>query len=122
MSIHIKKHRYTRLNQRQLDIIHVPLWILKDTFWMMEYKTLGLLMIIPTLSVAIILCFKSYKYIQRFLLNLTVLCWISANALWMVSDFYEWPTQWISLILFGTGLITTAYFFYVRKRIRQNSW
>lgn len=116
MSVQLKKRHYTLLNQRQLDIIHVPLWIIKDTCWMMEFKALGVLMIIPTISVAIILCYKSRNYLQRLLLNGSVLCWVSANALWMLNDFFDLNIHWLSLMLFSLGLIVVAIYVYFRIR------
>ena len=40
---------------RHYENLHIPLWLIKDTCWMMEFKVLGVCMIAPTLIVALIL-------------------------------------------------------------------
>src|ERR1700751_3227024 len=79
--------REGKYSLRHFENLHIPLWLLKDTCWMMEWKTLGIVMIVPTVSVALYLAYKSQKT-KDFFINLAVLFWISANAYWMCCEFF----------------------------------
>ena len=70
----------------RFDNLHILLWLLKDTCWMLEWRILGTLMIAPTLAVAVYIAMKSAAE-QAFWLNLAICFWISANAYWMVCEF-----------------------------------
>jgi hypothetical protein len=72
----------------RFDNVHVLLWLIKDTCWMLEWKVLGCLMIAPTIAVAIYLAVRSAGE-QVFWINLAICFWISANAYWMVCEFVD---------------------------------
>ncbi len=72
---------------RDYENLHIPLWLMKDTSWMMDWKLLGVTMIIPTMAVAISLVIKTFKE-SDFWINLAICFWISANAFWMCCDFF----------------------------------
>ena len=46
---------------RHYENLHIPLWLLKDTCWMLQWKLLGVTMIIPTLSVAVIIALNTWR-------------------------------------------------------------
>lgn len=54
----------------------------------MGYKTLGTIMIVPTVSLAIIITYKTRNVPSEFMHNLSVVCWISANSVWMFGEFF----------------------------------
>lgn len=100
---------------RHFENLHIPLWLLKDTCWMMEWKTLGITMIIPTVSVALYLTAKSLKT-KDFYINLAVSFWIAANAFWMCCEFFGHPDwKFYASVPFGFGMICTLLF-YLSKR------
>ena len=70
----------------RFDNMHVLLWLIKDTCWMLEWKIIGTLMIAPTIGVAAYLAVKSAAE-HVFWINLAICFWISANAYWMVCEF-----------------------------------
>jgi hypothetical protein len=72
---------------RQLENFHIYLWLLKDACWAAHLVIPGILMIIPTLSAAIWILWKSRQIRVEFVHNIAVLCWISANATWMCAEF-----------------------------------
>ncbi len=73
---------------RHIENIHIPLWLLKDTFWLLEWKILGVTMIVPTLGVAIAITIMNWKNKEdAFWINLATCFWISANAYWMICEF-----------------------------------
>ena len=95
--------------------IHVCFWLVKDLCWMMEYKTLGFLMIIPTIMLAIWIVYKTANNIDLWI-NLSVLFWIISNAIWMILEFIskEQFKNWIS-IPFCIGLIFCIIYLYKSK-------
>ncbi|MBK9272722.1 MAG: hypothetical protein IPM48_14130 [Saprospiraceae bacterium] len=46
---------------RKFEHIHILLWLLKDTAWLMNWKGFGLFMILPTVMVAILIAVKDYN-------------------------------------------------------------
>src|SRR4051812_47613631 len=104
---------------RRWENIHIPLWLIKDTCWMMEWKTLGMIMITPTLLVAVFITYKTRQY-SEFFINLAISFWISANAYWMsceftghveLKDFAGYP--------FIAGFICTGIFYYKKAVLKQ---
>jgi hypothetical protein len=73
---------------RHWENIHIPLWLMKDTCWMLEWRVLGITMIFPTIFVAIYLAWKTRRETE-FLINLAICFWISANAYWMLCEFFK---------------------------------
>lgn len=74
---------------RHYENIHIPLWLLKDTCWMLEWRILGVIMIVPTISVAIYIALKTWKEkSDEFWINLAICFWIAANAYWMCCEFF----------------------------------
>ncbi len=91
---------------------HILLWLLKDSCWMMEWKFGGTLMFFPTIFMAIFICYRTRKNTLALIVNLAVLCWISANSAWMFFDFYQWNFKPVALILFLTGLLFILLYLY----------
>ncbi|MES2691107.1 MAG: hypothetical protein V4658_11930, partial [Bacteroidota bacterium] len=98
-------------NVRELENVHIFLWLLKDICWMMNYRTSGMIVAIPTLTMAVYLTLITIKNRPLFLPNLAVLCWISANVSWMIAEFYAVNLIPVSLSLFVSGIIVIAYYF-----------
>lgn len=78
---------------------------------MMNYRTSGMIVAIPTLTMAVYLTLITVKNKPLFLPNLAVLCWISANVSWMIAEFYAMYLIPVSLSLFVSGIIVIAYYF-----------
>jgi hypothetical protein len=104
-------------NTKHYENIHIPLWLLKDTCWMMHWKVIGITMIIPTITVAIIITAKCYREASdEFWINLAVLFWISGNSYWMLSEFFnQEELKFYAGIPFAAGMVSVAYF-YLRKK------
>jgi hypothetical protein len=106
-------------NIREYENAHIALWLIKDTCWVMTFKTGGMLMIIPTLIVAVHLAWKSRKNISDLFHNIAVCLWISANATWMTGEFFYYDgLRSYAMILFAAGLavVTTYYILHFPKR------
>ncbi|MBL7883891.1 MAG: hypothetical protein JNL69_07460 [Bacteroidia bacterium] len=75
---------------RQFENAHIALWLLKDTCWMMQWRVMGILMILPTVYVAVLITHKCWN-LQRmeFWINLSICMWIMANSYWMCCEFFN---------------------------------
>ena len=78
---------------RKMENMHIAFWLMKDISWCMLWKELGITMIVPTLSVAIWIAWKNRHIKSELAHNLAVVLWISANAYWMISDFFYFDTM-----------------------------
>lgn len=68
--------------------MHIVFWLLKDSCWMLELKWLGAIMILPTLTLALYLVFKTLKTRDVYI-NIAIFFWISANSFWMMMEFFN---------------------------------
>ncbi len=110
-----KKHRI-------IENLHIVFWLIKDMCWCLTFKPLGVIMIIPTLSIAIYIVWQS-KYIASELWhNLAVMFWIMANAFWMCTEFLnidenkisEWFfVKHFALIPFVLGFLCLGYYYLI---------
>jgi len=100
---------------RKWENIHIPLWLIKDTCWMMEWKYLGASMIIPTVVTAIFITFKTARR-PEFFINLAICFWISANSYWMCAEFFDFiEYKNMAGIPFVLGMVAVTIF-YAKKR------
>ncbi len=98
---------------RHYENLHIPLWLMKDTCWLMQWKTLGITMIAPTLGVAIFIALKSLKQKREdFWINLAICLWITANAYWMCCEFFgHEDLKFYAGIPFAMGFVCVGWFY-----------
>lgn len=97
---------------RDYENLHIALWLLKDTCWVMLWKTAGMVMIVPTIMVAIHIAWRSRKMINDLFHNIAVCLWICANATWMIGEFFfEDGLRHYALVFFILGLIVVAFYY-----------
>ena len=104
---------------RRVENLHILLWLLKDTFWAINFRYPAIFMIIPTLAVALVITYQTRKITSEFLHNLAMVFWITANCTWMVGEFFEWDANLVgpyglrefSIFPFAAGLLTLAYYY-----------
>lgn len=83
---------------------------------MMDWKTMGITMITPTVLVAIIITIKSWRK-NEFFINLAICFWICANGYWMCCEFAgHIELKNFAAIPFFLGLVSTGLF-YFRKMV-----
>lgn len=82
---------------------------------MMHYKTAGLIIFIPTIILALLLCVITFKT-SHFLPNIAVSCWICANGTWMLGEFFVFDYKPLSLLLFISGTFTIAAYFLTKQK------
>jgi hypothetical protein len=97
---------------RKFENMHIALWLIKDTSWVLLCKTMGMVMIMPTLSLAFYITWRMRKMRDELLHNLAVCCWITANSIWMTGEFYTEDT-WrnYAAVFFILGLTIIAWYY-----------
>ncbi|MFT4024967.1 MAG: hypothetical protein QM664_14415 [Flavihumibacter sp.] len=107
---------------RRIENLHIVFWLIKDMCWAMLWKPLGLVMIVPTVSVAVLITWQTRHLRAELYHNLAVLFWITANVYWMITEFLELPdhTRYYAAIPFGIGLaIIAVYYLFMYKADRD---
>ena len=108
------------LQHRRFENLHIVFWLMKDISWCMLWRGLGVFMIVPTLGAAIFITWRARANRIDFAHNLAVVFWISANAWWMVAEFFEFDEapfllgisgrHWSMLpFLLGAGVLLWHY-------------
>src|SRR6478672_3565129 len=77
---------------RKMENMHIIFWLIKDVSWCMIWKPLGIAMIFPTLAIAIIIAWRTRHIVAELAHNLAITFWITANAYWMISEFFAFDT------------------------------
>ena len=99
---------------RQYENLHIFLWLVKDTCWIMDWKLAGLIMILPTIFVAMHITWIRRMVRSDLFHNLAVCFWISGNSIWMLGEFYyEDSTRSIAVLFFATGLLNVLYYYLI---------
>lgn len=97
---------------RNTENLHVLLWLLKDLAWISDFKLFGVFMVIPTVFVAVVLSYKSRADFHAFVPNLAVVCWILANSVWMIGEFfYNDSLRPIATVFFILGLLFISFYY-----------
>jgi hypothetical protein len=106
---------------RRMENLHILFWLIKDTCWCLTFRWLGITMIFPTLLVAILICWRTRHIMAEFTHNLAVIFWISANSLWMISEFFNWgeDARYYALIPFGLGLSVLVYYYAIYSPLQH---
>ena len=100
---------------RKIENLHILLWLLKDLCWAMLWKPLGIAMLVPTLTVAILITWQTRHLKSELFHNLAVAFWITANGYWMIIEFwgYDEELRIYTAIPFGIGLFFIAIYYLV---------
>ena len=108
------------LRYRKMENLHIVFWLLKDISWCMVWKPLGILMIFPTLVIAIVIAFRNRQSVSESAHNIAIVFWISANSYWMISEFAGFDTKLfyatytykqLTTIPFAIGIVILAWFY-----------
>lgn len=108
------------LRYRKMENLHIVFWLFKDIAWCMIWKPLGIAMIFPTLSIAIVIAWRTRYIMSELTHNLAIILWISANSYWMISEFFHFDAdavygdisyKYLSVIPFVLGILVLAYYY-----------
>ena len=109
---------------RRMENMHIVFWLMKDIGWCLTWKVLGIMMIIPTLSIAIVIAWRTRHIKSELAHNLAIAFWISANSLWMIAEFFhfdemvvwkEFTGKHLALVPFVTGAVILLYYYVVQR-------
>jgi hypothetical protein len=97
---------------REYENLHILLWLLKDTCWVMLWEVAGLIMIVPTIGVAIHITWLRRHIRADLFHNMAICFWIAANSIWMIGEFFFDDTlRPAAIIFFVSGLISVGYYY-----------
>ena len=107
-------------NKIRLEHFHSLLWLLKDMCWLQLWPTLGPIILVPTVGLAVFISWKSFSDRFQFFQNLSVMFWLTANAIWMVGElFYDDTTRPYSLIFILMGLVCWVWSCFISYRNKK---
>lgn len=96
---------------RAAENFHIVLWLMKDLCWVMIWRPLGLAMFLPTLAMALWIAWRSREEIGELLHSLAVVCWIMANGVWMITEFwFSDEDRYMAAPFFAAGLLLVAWY------------
>lgn len=107
---------------RKYENLHITLWLVKDTCWCTDLKTMGVIMIVPTFLAALHITWLSRKNAVELIYNIAVSNWITANGIWMIGEFYfKDSLRPYSIFFFAIGLfvIGSYYIYLLVNRLRR---
>jgi len=122
-------HYTIPLKYRKMENLHIVFWLFKDIGWCMLWRPLGLTMIVPTLSIAIIIAYRARHMASELYHNLAITFWIAANSCWMIIEFMHMDTvplygimtyKHLALIPFLMGVFCLAYYYGVYQPRHPN--
>ena len=109
---------------RKMENMHIVFWLIKDISWCMIWKVLGMIMIIPTLTFALVIAWRTKHIKSELAHNLAVAFWITANSYWMISEFFgfdevviwNWVTgKHMAMLPFLMGSLILLYYYTVQR-------
>ena len=109
---------------RKMENMHIAFWLMKDISWCMIWRELGIAMVVPTLSIAIIIAWRTRHMKSEMAHNLAIVFWISANAYWMISEFFHFDTlevwrdftgKHLALVPFTIGAVILLFYYAVQR-------
>ncbi|MBI3137804.1 MAG: hypothetical protein HYZ15_04390 [Sphingobacteriales bacterium] len=107
-----------------MENMHIVFWLVKDISWCMIWRELGLAMFIPTLTIAIMIAWRTRQFKSELAHNLAITFWICANGYWMISEFFHFDNlvvygdltgKHMALIPFAIGALILLYYYTVQR-------
>ena len=115
---------------RKMENLHIVFWLIKDISWCMVWRPLGIAMVFPTLIIAIVIAIRTRQYMSEVCHNVAVTFWITANAYWMISEFFHFDTlvvygdityKYLAIIPFSIGILMLAYYYLLWRPMHKNA-
>jgi hypothetical protein len=109
---------------RASENFHIVLWLLKDLCWVMDLKVAGIVMVVPTVSMAVHIAWRSRHEIGELLHSVAVVLWIMANSTWMIGEFFfNDGIRPLAALFFVLGLLTVSWYYLVLlpRRMRRDA-
>ena len=109
---------------RRMENMHIVFWLIKDISWCMIWRELGIAMFVPTLTIAIIIAWRTRQIRAELAHNLAIAFWICANGYWMISEFFgfdevgvwkDFTGKHIALIPFLIGAFILLVYYTIQR-------
>jgi hypothetical protein len=99
---------------RNLENLHIVFWLIKDLCWVMLWRPLGLVMIVPTIGAAVLITWQNRMMAKELYHNLAVVFWIFANAYWMITEFFweDESLRYYAVIPFSLGMLSIGFYYF----------
>jgi hypothetical protein len=99
---------------RNLENLHIVFWLIKDLCWVMLWRPLGLVMIVPTIGAAVLITWQNRMMAKELYHNLAVVFWIFANAYWMITEFFweDDSLRYYAVIPFSLGMLSIGFYYF----------
>ncbi|MES2566029.1 MAG: hypothetical protein V4565_04150 [Bacteroidota bacterium] len=99
---------------KNYEYLNIVFWLIKDSCWMLDFKILATIMILPTLGLATMIVYHSWRTIDVYI-NASIFFWICANSVWMILEFFGYAshTIWAS-VPFALGFVFVGIYYYKR--------
>jgi hypothetical protein len=108
---------------RRTENLHILFWLMKDISWALLWKPIGIAMLAPTLTVAIVITWQTRQLKAELYHNLAIVFWICANGFWMIVEFFGRDAElrnWTA-IPFSIGLFfILTYYLYILPKEKRN--
>lgn len=75
-------------SEDKIDFFHFSFWLLKDIFWLLKFKVLASLMLIPTIVLTLYIVIKQKKFVSTTTIFSS---WVMMNVFWMLHELYNTP-------------------------------
>jgi hypothetical protein len=107
-----------------MENLHIVFWLFKDIAWCLSLTLLGVVMIIPTLTISIIIAYRTRNIFSELAHNLAITVWITANSFWMCTEFFgvdhvivygNITMKHLAMIPFVTGILILGYYYLIYK-------
>ncbi len=117
------------LSYRKMENLHIVFWLFKDISWCMIWRPLGIAMIFPTLIISIVIAYRTRQYMSELCHNVAISFWITANAYWMLSEFFKIDTdivygdityKHLAIIPFAIGILLLGFYYLIWKPKHHN--
>jgi hypothetical protein len=80
---------------------------------MLEYRWLGIAMVIPTLFIAATIVYVTRKTNDLYI-NLSIFFWICANSFWMFIEFFTTGEyKFLAVYPFALGFVFVGLYYYI---------
>ncbi len=104
---------------KKYDNLHIILWLIKDSCWMLELKWLGTIIMVPTIYLALHIIIKTF-HTKDVYFNIATFFWITANSFWMMMEFFNNDRyKYYSIIPFLLGFISVGIYYFRSFRAVQ---
>ncbi len=117
------------LSYRKMENLHIVFWLFKDISWCMIWRPLGIAMIFPTLIISIVIAYRTRQYMSELCHNVAISFWITANAYWMLSEFFKIDSdivygdityKHLAIIPFAIGILLLGFYYLIWKPKHHN--